>query len=161
MALSEVVCEDKEGEAFSLSLREIIHAETHLPPHTKQVITAEQEEPFWRNSFLLRISVFQINISYLRSQKIMHHIFLRQSTQKKSCSSQYLGPGHWIGHSRPVVNYMHLLISDMTPEVIRRFLSFHANSSLPCELTGVISAQHVANQPSSAASISSTYTKTY
>lgn len=54
MALSEVVCEDKEGEAFLPSLREIIHAQTHLPPGAKQVITAEQEERFWRSAFLLR-----------------------------------------------------------------------------------------------------------
>lgn len=63
MALAEVVCEDKEGEAFLLSLREIIHAQTHLPPDTKQVITAEQAEAFWGNRFLLKLT-------YLTSPKI-------------------------------------------------------------------------------------------
>lgn len=36
MALSEVVSEDKEGEASSVGLREIIHAQTHLPPQTSR-----------------------------------------------------------------------------------------------------------------------------
>lgn len=60
MALSEVVCEDKEGEAVSVSLREIIHAQTHLPPHTKQVVTDEEEELFWRKNFTFRTWVFQL-----------------------------------------------------------------------------------------------------
>lgn len=44
MALWEVVSEDEAGEALSVSLCEIIHVHRHLPSHTRQVITAEEEE---------------------------------------------------------------------------------------------------------------------
>lgn len=44
MALWEVVSQDEAGEAPLVSLREIIHAHTHLPPRTWQVITTEEEE---------------------------------------------------------------------------------------------------------------------
>ena len=44
MARWEVVSPDEAGEAPSVSLREIIHAHTHLPSRTRRVITAEEEE---------------------------------------------------------------------------------------------------------------------
>lgn len=44
MALWEVVSQDEAGEAPSVSLREIIHAGTHLASCTKQVITTVEEQ---------------------------------------------------------------------------------------------------------------------
>lgn len=59
MALWEVVSEDEEGEAPSVSLREISHACTHLASRTKKVINPEEEQGVCSNKVPLP---FQENV---------------------------------------------------------------------------------------------------